>query len=121
MTNEEWLNGLNTEEKAKLIAKGDCCIYAGDECKGCVGGITEWLKTEHVEPMPKLKNGDLLRFKFKNGIREYNASVVGEGYMYSSDCGYGILAKTNDNHYKITEVWRFNGKVLSIIWRVAND
>lgn len=132
MTNRKWLRGLSNKELARLINKNDTCDFCirsingdcdSERCESseyCEEGIVEWLNAKYKNPMPKLKVGDILRFRFKDGIRVYIASVVGEGYMYSPDSGYR-LAEINDSHYRIVEIWRFDGKKLNIIWRADND
>ena len=126
MTNREWLNNLNNRAMAEKILPPGCeceyCILNAD-CNHitgvCINKLVEWLEQEHIEPMPKLNDGDILRFKFGNSGEVYTASVVGEGYMYSPDSGYG-LTTIDDNHHRIVEVWRFNGKRLETIWRADN-
>lgn len=65
MTNEEWLNTLSVEKKAKFLARScNFCSYdcANDYCSEnhCEEGIKEWLKKKHIEPMPEIKAGDLV-------------------------------------------------------------
>ena len=130
MTNREWLRGKNNKELAKLINKNDTCDFCvrsinGDcdsECctssEYCEEGIVEWFNMKHIEPFPKLHIGDILQFRFKDGLLIYTASVVGEGYMYSdSECE---LIEITDSRYKIIEVRRFDGEKLEIIWRDYN-
>lgn len=68
MTNEEWLGGLSTEEKAKFLARS--CNFCSYDCDNnycsenhCENGIKEWLKKKHKEPMPTLKAGDIVQAK----------------------------------------------------------
>ena len=126
MTNKEWLNLNNRVMAEKILPPGceceycvlnaDCNHIAGD----CINKLVEWLEQEHIEPMPKLRIGDVLRFRLKDDLQKYTASVVGEGYIYSPDSGYG-LAEIDDSNYRIFEVWRFNGKKLDVIWRNDDD
>ena len=127
MNNREWLNNLNNRAMAEKILPPGCeceyCILNAD-CNHitgvCVNKLVEWLEQEHIEPMPKLRIGDVLRFKFKDGLLKYTGSVVGEGYMYSPESGYG-LAEIDNSHYRILEVWRFDGKKLDVIWRTSDE
>jgi hypothetical protein len=120
MTNREWLNSRDNKEMARIIS--DSCAYCtyheNRNCSGgCVEGITEWLNAKHEKPMPEIKIGDVLRFKISNSNKVHTATVIGEGYMYSSDYG---LTTIGNSHYKIIEALRFNGEKLETIWRTDN-
>ena len=50
MTNRDWIATLTDEELAKhLEFSCNSCVYEPDStpCGDCVGGVLEWLKSEH--------------------------------------------------------------------------
>lgn len=52
MTNREWLATLTDEELAgHLEFSCNSCVYEPDSCLcgDCVGGVLEWLKSEHED------------------------------------------------------------------------
>lgn len=81
MTNREWLNGLSDVELARVIHQGsdkDCkfCKYEKTRCIDCDEGITEWLKQKHIEPMPELEAGDIVKTHYAEYVAIGGAVIV---------------------------------------------
>lgn len=88
MTNREWLNNLNNKAMAAelLPPNGQCeyCIINEicDHITGiCINKLVEWLQQEHIEPMPKIEEGDCIIFQ--EGSNLYRAICVYENVIYS--------------------------------------
>ena len=123
MTNEEWLNGLSTEDKVDIIIRGACsiCVHK-DECilpeHSCRDGIMKYLQQTHVKPMPKLVKGDILKLKFmyKDGTyRLEEATYLGRDIICVHYQGVASLRfYIND----ISEIYRLaeTGKQMELIW-----
>ena len=114
MTNEEWLNTLSIEKKAKIFAKFcNLCIY-GSSDKDCLenvceNGIKEWLKKEHKEPIPTLKAGDIVQTK------PYCRYVAIDSIIL-------VRAENKERVFlcdigNIVQVWRSEGAEYQCIWR----
>jgi hypothetical protein len=117
MTNEEWLNTLGTEEKAKfLIRNCNLCIYDCDNnyCSEntCENGIKKWLKREHIEPMPTLKVGDVLDVVLEDGCW-YDGVYVAKGIVYI--LGECICKEITE--VKIKSISRWSSGSMHEIWR----
>lgn len=120
MTNEEWLNTLSTEEKAKIIARScNLCSYdsdngyCADSLNVCKNGIKEWLKKKHIEPMPELEAGDI---------------VVYGGLSYVAISSTTLVCREMEKQYrledinsKIKNIQRYNGSTYQCIWRADNE
>jgi len=129
MTNRKWLRGMSNEEMAKLISNHNSCyfcLYKGGKCIDdtqlllCENGICEWLNSEHGNPMPEIRVGDVLQFKIGDSNKIYTATVIREDWMFSLDIDCG-LARISDSYYKVVELWRFNGERLDTIWRTNDE
>ena len=115
MTNEEWLNTLSIEEKAKFFARFcNLCIYDSSDknCleNHCENGIKEWLKKKHIEPIPILKVGDIVQTPFCRYVAIDPLILVRVGNkerVFLCDIG------------DIVEIWRSDGAEYQCIW-VAN-
>ena len=124
MTNEEWLNTLSTEEKAKFIARScNLCSYDSDNgyCSDsfnvCKNGIKEWLKREHIEPMPEIKIGDVIYCN----ICKSRARFVVMSDIHASNLN-GIFIRWREKN-DIWKIERMNDETgfLEVIWRADDE
>lgn len=127
MTNEEWLNTLSTEEKAKFIARScNLCSYdsdndyCADSLNVCKKGIKEWLKKKHIERMPKIEKGDI--FVYLRGQVPFFGVCVYGNIVYLPDKGecrnFGGEIKEN-----IVTIKRYNSAkgTMEEIWGAGDD
>ena len=127
MTNEEWLNKLSTEEKAKFLARS--CNFCSYECgKGycseahCEGGIKLWLKKENIEPMPEIKAGDIVD--------------TNTGLSYVAISPMTLVSRSQRQQYnleditkkiptgitrRIIRILRYDGDCYQTIWSAENE
>jgi hypothetical protein len=128
MTNEEWLNTLSTEEKAKFIARScNLCSYDGDNgyCSDslnvCKNGIKEWLKREHIEPMPELQVGDIIVVLLDKGlINKIVVALIVMGDKHASDLN-GVMYNLKDLNIRAIKRMNNTNERVETIWRCDND
>lgn len=128
MTNEKWLNTLSTEEKAKFLVRSlrscNFCIYdcVDKNCleNTCENGIKEWLKKEHKEPMPELKEGDCIFFR--EGSNVYRAMCVHGNIVYCIENARCHIfdGKLKEDTFAIKR-YKISTGTLEDIWRADNE
>lgn len=111
MTNREWyfnkITKMSDEELAYFM-EAECDPWCGEGCAfgGCEACMVDWLKKEHIEPMPKLENGMFVRIKYHNDdYDEPKLGVFVDGDVIYNDFNhtFDTFRKDNDNKSYLTE------------------
>ena len=115
MKNIDKIRAMSAEELAeKLDRKGKCglCIWEYAECGFCACGITQWLNQE-INPMPKLKIGDVVKTEYGEYVVIDDNKVVNPTTM----------KRTVLNNICVTTrfIYRYSEDEYKEIWSVYND
>lgn len=129
MTNRKWLRGMSDKELARQVNNSDSCDYCirsmNGDCKSeycesseyCEEGIVEWLEQEHIEPMPRIKIGDVIYCN----INKSKARFVVMSDTHASNL-HGVMVRWRELN-NIWKIERMNDEkeMVEVIWRRDND
>lgn len=122
MTNREWfvdkITTMSDEELAHFIEVEED-LWCGDNCElyncNCEKCMIDWLKKEHIEPMPELKVGMFVKVRHTFG--DYGIGVVTQNIVVYENGGFDWISQIKNDVIAIYQANCFDGcNDNNIIW-----